>query len=120
MPRFVILEHDFPERHFDFMLEDGGVLLTWRLAQWPLPHSSREPATQLADHRLHYLDYEGPVSGNRGTVLQQDSGTYHWLQRSPTGWKIHLQRATDVLEVTVEAVNHQQWFTCVPICPDHS
>ena len=28
------------------------------------------------DHRLAYLDYEGPVSGGRGSVTRWDQGTY--------------------------------------------
>ena len=35
MPRFVILEHDHPQLHWDFMLEVGEVLWTWRLATAP-------------------------------------------------------------------------------------
>ncbi|MCS7047501.1 MAG: hypothetical protein NZO58_14185, partial [Gemmataceae bacterium] len=74
MPRYVILEHDHPALHWDFMLERGDVLRTWRL---PAPPSIGKIAAQaLADHRRAYLDYEGPVSGNRGTVRRWDAGTY--------------------------------------------
>lgn len=75
MPRFVVLEHDYPELHWDFMLEAGGVLLTWRL---PAPPQAGTPLVAEAsfDHRLAYLDYEGPVSGNRGHVVAWDRGTY--------------------------------------------
>lgn len=31
---------------------------------------------RIANHRLLYLDYEGPVSGNRGQVTRWDSGNY--------------------------------------------
>ena len=75
MPRFVILEHDHPELHWDFMLEVGGVLRTWRLTAPPRPGSAI-PATVSFDHRLFYLDYEGPVSGNRGHVVAWDRGTF--------------------------------------------
>jgi hypothetical protein len=75
MPRFVILEHDHPELHWDLMLEAGGVLRTWRLAQPPTAGAAIK-AVALGDHRLHYLDYEGPVSGGRGTVTRWDRGTY--------------------------------------------
>jgi hypothetical protein len=77
MPRFVILEHDHPELHWDFMLEVGGVLRTWRLAA---PPGSSCAAIPLPDHRLAYLDYEGPVSGGRGTVRRWERGYYSWLQ----------------------------------------
>jgi hypothetical protein len=76
MPRFVILEHDRPELHWDLMLESGSALRTWRLAAPPQTPGERIAATALPDHRLHYLDYEGPVSGNRGTVKRWDTGHY--------------------------------------------
>lgn len=80
MPRFVVLEHVLPSgpragRHFDLMLEAAGVLWTWELREAPEIGSSQS-ATRLADHRLHYLDYEGPVSGDRGEVRRWDWGEY--------------------------------------------
>src|SRR5262245_48875567 len=77
MPRFVILEHDYPERHWDFMVEVGESLWTWRLPVLPQPGMGPIPATRIGDHRRAYLDYEGPVSGNRGTVVRREAGSYH-------------------------------------------
>jgi hypothetical protein len=57
------------------MLECGDVLKTWRLAA--LPESGETVRAEAAfDHRPFYLDYEGPVSGNRGQVKRWDGGTY--------------------------------------------
>jgi hypothetical protein len=78
MPRFVILEHNHPSLHWDFMLEAGDVLRTWRLAAPPAPGGS-VPALAAFDHRRIYLDYEGPVSGDRGTVRRWDGGNFAWL-----------------------------------------
>jgi len=75
MPRFVILEHDHPVLHWDLMLEAGDVLQSWRLAQPPELGVVIE-ATALGDHRAMYLDYEGPVSGGRGTVKRWDAGEF--------------------------------------------
>lgn len=75
MPRFVILEHDHPARHWDFMLEVGEVLRTWRLADSPGP-GRMLAAEPLPDHRRLYLDYEGPISGGRGTVRRWDAGSF--------------------------------------------
>ena len=76
MPRFVILQHDAPQGlHWDFMLETGGSLATWALAA-PPDSPQIVAADSLADHRLAYLDYEGPVSGGRGSVKRWDAGTY--------------------------------------------
>lgn len=75
MPRFVILEHDHPELHWDLMLEGSGVLRTWRLCTAP-EGGGAVRASPSFDHRLFYLDYEGPVSGNRGRVKRWDAGTF--------------------------------------------
>jgi hypothetical protein len=80
MPRYVILQHETPspERglvHWDFMLERDGILRTWALAEQP--RLQREiAADELPDHRLAYLDYEGPISGDRGAVTRWDAGEY--------------------------------------------
>src|SRR5262249_37315334 len=78
VPRFVILEHDHPSLHWDLMLESGDVLRTWRLAA--PPEAGRAVAAEkIFDHRPIYLDYEGPVGGDRGRVLRWDAGTYEDL-----------------------------------------
>ena len=75
MPRYVILEHDHPTRHWDLMLETGESLRTWRLEAWP-QDGVQIRAEPIGEHRLAYLDYEGPVSGNRGRVQRRDEGIY--------------------------------------------
>lgn len=78
MARYVVLRHDLPAGprggvHWDLMLEQGSVLRTWALAEEPA--TQREIAAEaLADHRLEYLEYEGPVSGERGNVSRWDRG----------------------------------------------
>lgn len=78
MPRFAILIHDHPTLHWDFLLEQGESCRTWRLLSSP-DSLGDIPAEEIATHRLMYLDYEGPVSGNRGTVTQWDAGTFEGL-----------------------------------------
>jgi hypothetical protein len=87
------------------MLEQDEALATWQLAVPPelvaaIPNgvqgSGRTgqgpiaaegvPARRLADHRKAYLDYEGPVSGDRGEVHIVDSGTYVLLAAGDTEW----------------------------------
>lgn len=76
MARFVILRHDSPRSlHWDLMLEHAGSLRTWALEVEPIADTPIA-AEALADHRLAYLDYEGPVSGDRGTVVRWDQGEY--------------------------------------------
>lgn len=75
MPRIVILEHDYPTLHWDFMFEAGPVLRSWRLAAPPQPGQTIA-AEVIGAHRPLYLDYEGTVSGGRGTVRRWDAGTF--------------------------------------------
>ena len=84
MPRFVILEHDWPTRHWDFFLESGPVLRAWRLLAEPAP-GRVVPSEPNAEHRRLYLDYEGPVSGGRGNVVRWDAGTFEWIAEAPGG-----------------------------------
>jgi hypothetical protein len=64
------------------MLQQGDVLRTWRLKE---PPDAESPiiAEELPDHRLAYLDYEGPVSGGRGHVTRWDRGEYETVKSSP-------------------------------------
>jgi hypothetical protein len=107
MPRFVLLYHDCPPTyvrpsHWDFMLESGGVLRTWVLERLPrdwqaartrssvaypncplLSPNNTVAANQLNDHRLVYLEREGPLSGDRGTVMRVAAGTYRSGHEAP-------------------------------------
>jgi hypothetical protein len=90
MPRFVILRHDGPQgTHFDFMLEVGDVLKTWALPR-PPEDGAEMQCEALADHRSAYLDYEGPISGGRGSVTRWDRGDYTLGQQSDAQWVVEL------------------------------
>jgi hypothetical protein len=78
MSRFAILTHDHPFLHWDLLLENDGWCRTWRMLTDPAVEKDEILAEQIADHRLMYLDYEGPVSGNRGNVTRWDYGEIEW------------------------------------------
>jgi hypothetical protein len=73
--RFVLLEHRWDGVHWDFMLEAEGGLRTWAIDE-PITPGKVLPARALDDHRAIYLDYEGPISGGRGSVRRVDRGTF--------------------------------------------
>src|SRR5262245_3281104 len=77
MARFAVLAHAHPTPHWDLFLESGPVLRAWRLLA-PLRPGIDVPAEVTPDHRPVYLDYEGPLSGGRGTVSRIDAGTFEW------------------------------------------
>jgi len=104
VPRFVILTHDHPLLHWDFLLECDAALRTWRLMKSP-DSSGSISAEALPDHRLHYLDYEGPVGNGRGEVRQWDRGDYATVEESPSRVEVRLAGnqliGTAVLQVDV-------------------
>lgn len=77
--RYVILRHDWPTLHWDLMLEEAGSLLTWRIFEEPRCNTSL-PCSAAPNHRLHYLDYVGSISENRGSVQRWDAGSVLELQ----------------------------------------
>jgi DNA polymerase Ligase (LigD) len=97
VPRFVVLAHDWPTPHYDLLLEAGHVLRAWRLADEPTPGVNR--AVPNADHRLHYLDYEGPVGGDRGTVARWAAGEYEWVTQTPPVIEVRSDRLAGRLEL---------------------
>jgi hypothetical protein len=86
LPRFVVLAHDWPTPHWDLLLEAGPVLKAWRLLAEP--GVGRVVAAEPnSDHRLLYLDYEGPLSGGRGSVRRWDAGTFEG-EVGGAGWRV--------------------------------
>lgn len=77
----VLLWHALPNGtgHIDWLIArhaDQGDLVSFRLAQplHDLPSGECVAATHIGDHRRRYLDYQGPISGNRGHVTQLTRG----------------------------------------------
>ena len=116
MSRFAILIHDHPFLHWDLLVEQAGVLRSWRLLESPVRWLlAASPivlsAESIAEHRLAYLDYEGPVSRERGSVQRWDGGNVDWLEDS--AGKIRLKLAGTRLhgELTLTQPDGTQlWF----------
>lgn len=129
MSRFVILTHNHPFLHWDLMLEDAGVLRTWRLLSSPDSAGSitgeKITAHQLPDHRLFYLDYEGPISNNRGIVKRFDAGEYRYLKKNERllilsfdGGCLRGEYLIKLEDETAEADSH--WSFSFSGCESHS
>ena len=77
--------------HYDLMLQTtldlqtGSLsqLLTWALPQPPTTMLINQHALRLAPHRIDYLDYEGPISNDRGTVEQIMKGSWQLITINP-------------------------------------
>ena len=112
MPRFVILEHDYPILHWDFMLETSAGLRTWRLAMAPTPDRVIG-AVPLGLHRAAYLDYEGPVSGNRGTVTRWDGGHFEEIVETEDKVQVRLRGHRVSGMVTLERAGEDWTFRLI-------
>ncbi len=90
--RFVILHHRLADgEHWDLMLQRGDVLLTWQLLREPIDRSSLPIlARRIGDHRKAYLQYEGPISDNRGSVRRVDGGTVDFEETTPNRYIVAL------------------------------
>ena len=119
MPRFVVLWHETPPgysrpSHYDLMLEHGDILRTWALAALPSIGASI-PAEQLPDHRTHYLDYEGLVSGARGSAARVDFGAYDLIEDSASRLIIRLrgQQLVGRLTLARDPRDPHRWYASV-------
>jgi hypothetical protein len=115
MSRYVILRHETPSdaprpAHWDLLLETGEVLTAWALDALPQVGIVVE-ATRLADHRLAYLEYEGPISGNRGTVGRWDSGEFRVESATQAEWRLDLcgHRLDGILVLRQHADPRHRW-----------
>jgi hypothetical protein len=110
------------------MLEAGDSLRTWSLLQlprgWEAAHSdtasinaactdisleSTVDADLLGDHRRDYLEYEGPVSGERGRVSRIDAGTFETIEASGERWHIKLRGQRIYGQVTLAKGDADDW-----------
>lgn len=94
----VQLLHSLPDgsAHIDLMIavdaEAMQPLVTFRL-----PHPVDElkageavEITALGGHRPQYLTYEGPLSGDRGSVARVWAGRARWIERNPSSMEVVL------------------------------
>lgn len=105
LSRSVILRHTLADGswHRDWLIEPPGAteggediadLVAFRLApDAPTPEGDRAfECEHLPPHRRRYLRYEGPISGNRGRVVQESALTLRWESLSDaegTLWTLH-------------------------------
>jgi hypothetical protein len=110
MLRYVILKHeDIPHPHFDLMFETvpGSDLTTWRSDRWPI--DAPNPLVKLADHRPAYLEYEGPISGGRGSVRRVATGNYRLHECSAKLWRLSLDHPAGLVKLSLE-FDGERWF----------
>jgi hypothetical protein len=119
----VILEHTGtasykPGVHWDLLCEAGESLRAWGFRESPFG-VLQQHVCALPDHRLAYLAYEGPISGDRGLVRRVAEGTFNLLRESPTEWFVRLHGDTIAgdLQITRSAGDATSWTARLALQP---
>ena len=109
--KFVIQEHSSgSDVHWDFMLEMGNILQTYRLDKTPQDLiQTPAGAIKIFDHPLKFLTYEGPVNKGRGSVRIADSGSYEIAHQADDRLELDLNGKILKGKFTLSHIEGDNW-----------
>ncbi len=80
MTRYKILDELLSSRYHNYSLDDLTEEVSNRLADmYPDTHGV---VRRTIEKDIYYLEYEGPVSAGRGTVVRWDEGDFQWVEKN--------------------------------------
>ena len=107
LPHFYIQRHDATRLHYDFRLENDGVLVSWAVPKGPsLEPLSKHLAMHVEDHPLDYGTFEGNIPKGEyggGSVMLWDQGT--WEQLGEGSFKEQVARGDLKFRLHGEKIN---------------
>ena len=120
-PQFAVLQHRQRDyTHWDLLLELPAreLLATFRVDQPPPTWATAGvlPIQALPDHRRIYLDYQGPISGDRGTVIRYDRGTMRLVEQTPTHIAAEISGELLHGHLELHATTANLWRLCFTQC----
>ncbi|MHC4130873.1 MAG: DNA polymerase ligase N-terminal domain-containing protein [Planctomycetota bacterium] len=110
--RFVIHEHTRgKDIHWDLMLQVGNTLKTYRLDKSPhqLLHASSN-ATEIFDHQIKFLTYEGSVNQGKGNVCIVENGTYEIINEDPEHISLNLNGKILISRYILKHIEDDNWI----------
>lgn len=113
MPRFVVLWHKAGPAldrasHFDLLFEDGESARTWSVEN-QIESGIDQVAIELPRHRLHYFEYEGPLSNDRGSVSRRDQGNYQLLRATDDQFQIEIDGKQLQGKLRFTRIDRERW-----------
>lgn len=96
--------------HWDFMLEWGKRLRTYRLDKAPeeILHRAAN-AVKIFNHSLKFLTYEGPVKKGRGSVRIIEAGTYKIIHQEHNHIELKLNGQVLKGKFTLTHIEDNNW-----------
>ena len=109
--RFVIHKHTRgKDVHWDFMLQLGETLQTYRLDKAPeeVMHQTAN-AVKIFNHPLKFLTYQGPANKGKGNVQLIEAGTYQIIHQKHN--RIELNLSGQILrgKFTLIHIKNDNW-----------
>jgi len=115
---FVVQEHHATHLHWDFRLEEDGVLKSWAVPKGPPEEAGiKRLAMQVEDHPLNYAGFEGTIPEGQyggGKVKIWDKGTYETVLREGKPgrevWRVALKGKRLVGDYTLIHTGEKNWL----------
>ncbi len=109
--RFVIQKHTQGKNiHWDFMLQLGETLQTYRLDKAPeeVLHQTAS-AVRILNHPLKFLTYQGPVNKGKGNVQLTEAGTYQIIHQKHNRIELNLNGQILKGKFTLTHIKNDDW-----------